>query len=120
MALELVTNTTGKRSEQESLEIIAGAQAVRLVQAGETFVGSIKAVVPNVASTITAILADDGNGTDVVGAGAGELNISAMTLGAGAYIIPNRYKISKSFTSVTCGAGSLWVYYNNTIDNIGL
>lgn len=120
MVLELITNTPVKRSEQEALDLIAGAQAVRLVQAGETFIGSIKAIVPNEDSTISEILADDGNSTDVVGAGAGMLNISGATLGTGAYIIPNSYNVSKSFTSVSCLTGSIWAYYNNDVDNVGL
>ena len=121
MAAIIVKNTPTKRSQQEALDLIAGAGAVRLVQATETFVASIKAIVPNEDSTITELLADDGLNTDVVAnTDPTDLNLAGATLGTGAYIIPHTYEVSKGFTSVTCGTGSIWAYYNDTIDNIGL
>jgi hypothetical protein len=117
MAITINSNTPNKRTAPESLDLISGSQAVRLVLATETFVGNIHAIVPNEDSTITQLLANDTAGSDVIGSGVNGMNINGATLSLGSYIKPNDYDITPIWTSVTCGTGSLWVYYSNTLTN---
>ena len=74
MALILNDKSTGKRSETESLDLIAGADDSVLIRATQTLDGiaedlNIIALVVNDAAVIGNLIANDGNSTDVVAGG---------------------------------------------------
>lgn len=119
MAANIVNNTPTKRSEQESLQLIAGGNACRLVRGGETFAQrGIQAIVMNEDSTITSLLADDTPQTEVAAnTDPTDYNLAGATLSTGSYIIPHNYELGRSFASVTCGSGSMWVYYSEIPNN---
>lgn len=132
MALQLQKYTTGKRSQTDSLDLIAGAHDSILIRAGETLDGidqglSIVALVINEDAVIGSLIADDRKsgqtvsaGTDVVAGGLaiGFKNIDSQTLTAGTFIPAGNYYRSRAWTKVVVTSGSVKAYYNYIPDNI--
>ncbi len=119
MALILNDKSTGKRSETESLDLIAGADDSVLIRATQTLDGiaedlNIIALVVNDAAVIGNLIANDGNSTDVVAGGLakGFKNIDGQTLATGAFIQAGKYGESRGWESVTVTSGSVLAYYN--------
>lgn len=118
MALELASGSLAVKSTPESLDLISGADDNKLIQAGETFVGTIMGFVVQDAGTITEVLAADTDGTDIVGAGGqGYLNITGTDLVSGAFFAAGKYSGGANYTSLTTGTASVIVYYKYTKDN---
>jgi hypothetical protein len=120
MALELVNNSLARKSESEALDLISGADDVKLIKAGETFVGTILGIVVNGTGTITQVLAADTLGTDIVAGGAsaqGYLNIDGVDLAVGSFIKAGKYSKGANWTSVTAGTASVYAYYKYTQNN---
>ena len=106
-----------KKSGEEALNILSGSSACRVVKATETFAaGIITHFVSNDdATTITTVMSNDETPVNVVGSGSDQLNLTGATLAAGTVITPAYYENGRAFTSVTVGAGSIIVYYNEII-----
>ena len=127
MALTLIDNTPGKKSERDSLDIISGCDDCILIRAGETFDGvaqraNILALVVNDTAVIGNLIARDAAATDVVGGGLvlGYKNIDSQTLSVGAYIQAGKYKEGGiGWSSVTVTSGSVWAYYKYIPNNVG-
>lgn len=118
MALELNNTAQSKKSAAEANDIISGADGMKLLKAGETFVGTILAVVINSIGTLTEVLAADTLNTDITAGGAtaeGYLNIDGEDLSPGAFIPAGKYSKGANFTSVTTGTATALVYYKMTI-----
>jgi hypothetical protein len=119
MALELGNSSLGHKSDAEALDIISGADDVKILKASETFVGTIIAIVINTAGTLTEVLAADTLGTDILAGGAlaeGYLNADGVDLSAGVFIKPGKYSKGANYTSVTTGTATALVYYKYSID----
>ncbi|MHA2088244.1 MAG: hypothetical protein ACW972_08200 [Promethearchaeota archaeon] len=120
MAAIIVNNTPGKRSEQESLSLLAGSNACRLVKASEVFsIRAISHIISNEdGSTITSLLADDKPQTEVGGnTDSTDLNVIGSVINKGSVIVPQNYELSRGFSSVSCGLGSFIVYYSQIPNN---
>ena len=118
MPATLGNKSQGRRDQNESLDLIAGAGACRLVSAGDgPFNAKIRAMVMNEDSTISSVKADDENQTEVsANTDPTDLNIQGKVLSTGSYIIPHLYENGRTFREVTVTGGSVWVYYNDVQD----
>jgi hypothetical protein len=118
MALELNNKSLARKAEAEALDIIAGADDSIHVKAGDTFVGTILAIVIDTPGTITQILAGDSSSTDITAGGLveGYKNINGETLGAGKFITAGKYLGGANLKSVTTGTATATVYYKYTLD----
>lgn len=118
MALELLDGIPGRRSEPEAADLIAGADDSMLVGAGETLDGvaqniDILAFVVNSKGTVTSLIANDGNNTEVAGAGLtkGSKNLIA-DLEIGAFMQAGKYKNGRSWNKLVTGTASVIAYYS--------
>ncbi len=117
MALELNNKSLGNKSQSESLDILAGSDDSILLQAGQTFQGTITKIVILTAGTLTALLAEDTSNTDILtGTTEGFKNLNGVTIPEEAVITPGKYSKGANFSSVTSGTAVAMVYYKYTID----
>lgn len=122
MALTLNDGVTGKRSQGESADIMAGADDSMYIAAGEQLDGvaqklEIVAFVVNTTGTIANLIANDTDSTDVAGAGLTKGNKNLVgDLAAGTYIQAGKYEKGRSWKSLTTGTATVIAYYNYQID----
>jgi len=119
MALVLNDKSTGKRSEAEAQDLIAGCDDSMIVLAGETLDGvaqglNIVCFVVNLKGTVTNLIANDGQDTDVAAGGLvkGYKNIAATDLEVGTFIQAGKYFKSRTWNSLTTGTAEVIAYYN--------
>lgn len=117
MALILGDKSPARKTATESGELMAGADDSMLLAATETLDGvaqelDIVALVVNTAGTVTELIANDGNNTNVALGGLvkGYKNLTT-DLQPGTYIQAGKYGISASWNKVVAGTASIMVYY---------
>jgi len=129
LVLILGDSNPGKMSEKEALNIMAGADGNMLLASGGgaegTFDGktegaSIIGMSINSTGTVSQILANDGNDTNVasvddgLGNRKGYLNLAAPSdePAVGTFFKAGLYQNSRSWNKVVTGTASVIVYYN--------
>lgn len=116
MALTFKNTRLSKRTIEESLDWMSGADDCIYLKAGETFTGNIVGIVIDTAGTLTALVANDTAATDIItGTGQGYKNINGVTIGSGIVITAGKYDKGSNFTTVTSGTATAMVYYKYTI-----
>ncbi len=117
MALILNDKSPSSRTQTESGDLIAGADDCMLIGVGETIDAvanniSILAFVVNSAGTVTSLLANDGNNTNVAGAGLtkGSKNIIS-DLSIGTFMQAGKYALGNNWNGITTGTASVIIYY---------
>jgi len=117
MALELNSKSLGKKSESESLDIMAGSDDSMYLKAAETFSGTIIKIVITVAGTLTSIKANDESETEILtGTDQGFKNLDGVTIPVGTVITSGKYLKGANIKSVTSGTAEAVIYYKYTID----
>lgn len=106
-----------RKSESESLDLMTGADDSIYVKPGETFTGNIVYFVVETEGTVTNIIANDTDSTDIVAGGLveGYKNINGRNLAVGSIITSGKYNLGCNFKSVTTGTAGVVVYYKYTI-----
>ena len=119
MALELDDKSPGKRDQTEAADLIAGADDSMLIRAGQTLDGvaqklAIVAFVVNLKGTVASLIANDGNNTEVAGAGLtkGSKNIATIDLEVGTFMQAGKYANSRTWNKLVTGTAEVIAYYN--------
>lgn len=122
MALELVKGVQGKKTETESLDLMAGSMDCAIVKATETVNDGrqIVAIVINEDAVLSSLKAPTKVGADeetLTGITEGLKNFNGVTLKSGMFISPGRYNLGRYYSEITVLSGSVMIYYNYVKDN---
>jgi len=117
MALELNTNSLGKKTENESLDLLTGSMDCAIVKAGETVNDGreIISIVVNEDAVLSSLVAPTKEGADeevLTGVTEGLKNFDGVTLKSGMVITPGNYNLGRYYSEIGVTSGSVMIYYN--------